>query len=299
MRFAGEMAALGTAVCWATGSTLFASAGQRIGSLVLNRLRLTAAAVLLAAALLFTRGAPWPTWASPEQIALLALSGLIGFVLGDNYYFRSLVILGPGRATLIASLAPLFTAVLAWPLLGEIPGPLAALGMALTLGGILFVLWQRGHRQAAHVEGSVAMGVIAGVLGAIGQAVGYVISKQALRSGDLDPLSATVIRVISALLGVWMLALLQGAAVRSLAALRDRRATLFMIGGAVAGPFLGVTLSLAALKYIEAGVAASITSIFPVLALLLSAYFYGERMSWRIVGGTLVAVMGVVVLFLR
>lgn len=298
MRFAGEFAALGTAVCWAAGSNFFAAAGRRMGSAVLNRLRITVAAALLGTALLVMRGSPWPTWATSTQVGLLALSGLIGFVFGDTYYFRSLVILGPGRAALLASLAPLFTVLLAWPLLGEIPGPLALLGMALTLGGIFWVLWERGRRESMHVEGSVAVGVVAGVLAAIGQAGGYVISGLALRTG-LDPLSATVVRIAAAVVGVWALALAQGGVVRSFEALRDRRGTLFMVGGAVSGPFLGVTLSLTALKFIEAGVAASITAIYPLLTLLLASRFHGERMTPRALGGTAIAVAGVVVLFLR
>jgi drug/metabolite transporter (DMT)-like permease len=298
VRFAGEFAALGTAVCWAAGSNFFAAAGRRMGSAVLNRLRITVAAALLGTALLVMRGSPWPTWATSTQVGLLALSGLIGFVFGDTYYFRSLVILGPGRAALLASLAPLFTVLLAWPLLGEIPGPLALLGMALTLGGIFWVLWERGRRESMHVEGSVAVGVVAGVLAAIGQAGGYVISGLALRTG-LDPLSATVVRIAAAVVGVWALALAQGGVVRSFEALRDRRGTLFMVGGAVSGPFLGVTLSLTALKFIEAGVAASITAIYPLLTLLLASRFHGERMTPRALGGTAIAVAGVVVLFLR
>ena len=136
MKYAGELAALGTAMCWAMGSNLFAGAGQRMGSAVLNRLRITTAFVLLALTLLVTRGAVWPVWATGRQTVLLALSGLIGFVFGDRHYFRSLVILGPGRASLLASTAPVVTVLLALPLLGEKPGPLALLGMALTLGGL-------------------------------------------------------------------------------------------------------------------------------------------------------------------
>jgi drug/metabolite transporter (DMT)-like permease len=298
MRYAGEFAALGTAVCWAAGSNLFAAAGQRLGSAVLNRLRISVAALLLGTALFALRGSPWPTWASPAQVGLLAASGLIGFVFGDTYYFRSLVILGPGRAALLASLAPLFTVAIAWPLLGELPGPLALLGMALTLGGIFWVLWTHEQQAHRHVEGSARAGVVAGVLAAVGQAAGYVLSKLALRGG-LDPLSATVIRIAAAVVGVWALALVQREALRSLGALRDRRGALFMVGGAVAGPFLGVTLSLTALQYVQAGVAASLTAIYPVLTLLLAARFHGERLTLRTLAGTAVAVAGVVVLFLR
>jgi drug/metabolite transporter (DMT)-like permease len=298
MRFAGEFAALGTAVCWAAGSNLFAAAGQRMGSVVLNRLRITVACGFLGLALLVTRGSPWPVWATPAQVGLLALSGLIGFVVGDAYYFRALVILGPGRAALVASLAPLFTALLGWPVLGEIPGSLALLGMALTVGGIAWVLWERGRSERTHVEGSVLVGVLAGVLGAAGQAGGYVISKLALRSG-LDPLSATVIRICAAAVAVWAIATAQGQVGRSARALRDRRGAWFMVGGAFCGPFLGVTLSLTALTFIEAGVAASITAFYPVLAILLAARFHGERLTMRTLVGALVAVAGVVVLFMR
>ena len=298
MRFAGEFAALGTALCWATGSNLFAAAGRRMGSVVLNRLRITVAAAFLCTALLVFRGSPWPTWASGSQIALLAASGLVGFAFGDTYYFRALVILGPGRAALLASLAPLFTLAIAWPLLGEAPGPLALLGVALTLGGIFIVLRESERREHPHVEGSAFVGVVAGVLGALGQAVGFVISKLALRSG-LDPLSATVVRVTVAMLGIWGLAALRGEAAGSFAALRDRAAARFMVGGAFFGPFLGVTLSLYALQHIEAGVAASITACYPLPTILISARFHGERITARSLVGALATVVGVVVLFLR
>lgn len=298
MRFAGEFAALGTAFCWAAGSNVFAAAGRRMGSVVLNRLRITVACVFLGAALAIVHGAPYPVWATGWQIGVLALSGLIGFVFGDTWYFRSLVILGPGRAALLASTAPIFTAVLGLPVLGETLGPMALLGMALTLGGVFWVVLERGGAAPAHAEGSAALGVLAGVLGALGQAGGYVLSKMALRTG-IDPLSATVIRVTSAAAAVWILAAAEGQVRRTLGGLGDRRAAAFMAAGAFLGPFMGVTLSLVALQYIKAGVAASITAFYPVLTLFIAARFHGERLTARALLGALIAVAGVVVLFLR
>ncbi len=298
MRFAGELAALGTAACWATGSNFFAAAGRVMGSRVLNRLRITTACLLLGAALLATRGAPWPVWATQPQVALLALSGLIGFVFGDTWYFRSLVILGPGRAALIASSAPIFTALIAWPVLHEQPGPLVVLGMAMTLGGIAWVVFERSDVAHEHAEGSVMVGIGAALLGAIGQAGGYVLSKMALKTG-IDPLSATVIRVSSAAAVIWVLAVFERAVPETLAALKDRRSSAFMFGGAFMGPFMGVTLSLTAIRYIDTGVAASITAIYPIFAMLIAARFHGEKLTVRAMLGALLAVAGVVVLFLR
>src|SRR5262245_26265644 len=136
MRFEGEFAALATAFCWGAGSNFFAAAGRSMGAVVLNRLRISMALVFLAAALLITHGSPWPTWATGSQVTLLGASGLIGFVFGDNFYFRSLLVLGPGRASMMACLAPPLTALFAVPLLGEKLGPLAFLGMGLTLTGV-------------------------------------------------------------------------------------------------------------------------------------------------------------------
>ena len=298
MLYSGELAALGTAVCWAGSSNLFATAAEKMGSRVLNRLRITAAWGFLTVALWLVYRAGWPTWASAPATLALALSGMIGFIFGDSFGFRSIVILGPGRASLLAATAPLFTTALAWPILHQRPGPLALLGMALTISGTAFVLSTPSRRREGHGEGGIAMGIASGLLGAIGQAGGYVLSKLALLTG-LDPLSGTVIRVGCACVAIWVMAGMSRQVVPTLSALRDGRSTLFMLGGALLGPCLGVLLSLTALHLIEAGVAASITAVSPLFAMLIAARFHGERFTWRTLVGSLVAVAGIVVLFRR
>ena len=161
-----------------------------------------------------------------------------------------------------------------------------------------WVIGARSDIQHEHAEGSAAMGVLAGVLGALGQAVGYVLSKDALRSG-IDPLSATVVRVSTAVVAIWILAVFMRQVPQTLAALRDRRASAFMVGGAFCGPFMGVTLSRTALRFIDAGVASSITAVYPVFTMFIAARAHNERLTWRALAGALVAVAGVVVLYLR
>jgi uncharacterized membrane protein len=299
MQYIGQLAALGTALCWGAGANLFAAAGARFGPQALNRLRIAFALVFLATALLVTRGVLWPTWATPFQVGVLGLSGLVGFAFGDGFGFVSILNLGPGRATLVASLGPLFTVAFAWPLLGERPGPLLLLGMALLLGGLTWVLLERVHETHEEARGLAAIGIFAGVMGAIGQAGGYVLSKIALKTG-IDPLSATLIRVTAATIALWGWALVRGQAVPTLAAARgDRVGTAFAAGGAFLGPFLGVTLSLFALTKIEAGTASAITAFFPIVAILIAMRFHQEKVTPRLILGALVAITGVIVLFLH
>ena len=79
----GELAALGTAVCWAGSALSFDAAGRRIGSLSVNLLRLPIALTALAAVGYVTRGLPLPTDATAEAWLWLSVSGLIGFAFGD------------------------------------------------------------------------------------------------------------------------------------------------------------------------------------------------------------------------
>jgi len=125
-----------------------------------------------------------------------------------------------------------------------------------------------------------------------------VLSKMALRTG-IDPLSATVIRVTAAMVAIWIMTAAGREVRETLGALRDRRASAFMAAGAFLGPFMGVTLSLTAIRFIETGVAASITAIYPIFAMLIAARFHGERLTARALLGALLAVAGVVVLFLK
>lgn len=301
MRFAGELAALGTAACFASGANLFAAAGRRMGSHVLNRLRITTALAFLMIALHIKQDAWWPVWVTPTALVALSLSGMVGFVFGDAWNFRAMVILGPGRASLLAATAPLFTTALAWPILHQQPGPMSLAGMVLVFIGVAFAITSRSRRQAAladHAEGSERMGVIAGLLGAFGQAGGMVLSKIGLRTG-IDPLPATVVRVTAAVITIWLLTIAQRQFKSTLGAMRDGKATAFMAAGAVMGPVIGVTLALTSLHYIEAGVSASITALAPLLAMLIAARFHGERLSWRAFVGALIAVAGVILLFRR
>ena len=300
MRFAGELAALGTAVCWAAGANLFASAARRLGPTTLNRLRLAFAVGFLALALLVVRGSPWPTWATGAQLAILAVSGLVGFAFGDHHGFRAFVLLGPGRATLVASVWPLLATLAAWPLFGERPGPLALLGMALLFAGLAWVLLEpRRDAASPAARGATIAGIVAGLLAAVGQSGGYLLSKLALDTG-IDPLSATLVRAVAGLVALWGWALVRGEVEATITTVRaDRAGTAFAAAGAFAGPFLGVTLSLVALGYVATGVAATITSFFPVLTILMARIFHHEPITPRLILGALIAVAGVIVLFVR
>jgi drug/metabolite transporter (DMT)-like permease len=71
------------------------------------------------------------------------------------------------------------------------------------------------------------------------------------------------------------------------------------IGGAIFGPYLGITFSLIAIMYTKVGIAATLIATVPILMLPLVRIIYKERLSWHAIVGACVAVGGVAILFLR
>lgn len=301
----GELAALLTAVLWTTCSVLFASAGRRIGALSVNAFRIIVAIVLLAIAHLLLQGSLFPD-ANRDQWLYLSLSGVIGLALGDFCYFRSLVLIGPRRGVLLMALAPIFSTVSAFIMLGELLRPWAILGVVTTMAGIVIVILEsdRSSGEAVVTREHKLAGVLLGLGGAAGQGTGLVISKYGMvnaasdASEALDPLGATLIRMLAAAAFLWIAIGFSGQAGRILRTYRDLGAVLRSSAGAFTGPFLGVWLSMVAVRYTVAGVAMTLMTLMPVLVIPYVRLVYGQRTSRRGLAGAIVAVIGVAILFL-
>ena len=304
---AGELAALGTAGCWVVTAISFERAGKRIGSLSLNLIRLLMALVPLSLFGLFTRGHALPIDADPAAWAWLSLSALIGLVIGDLCLFRAFVLIGPRLATLIMASVPVWTTAFGFVLLGETLGARELLGVALTVGGIGWAIATRPHPSAEQAPAADASergrgpgdirsnGVLLAFAGALGQAGGLVASKHGM--GDYDPFAATQIRVLAAVLGFAALVTVSRWWPRVITAVRDSKAMLPTAVGAIAGPFLGVGLSLLAVQLAPTGVAASLMATTPILMLPI-ARLRGESIGVAGLLGAVLAVLGIALLLL-
>jgi drug/metabolite transporter (DMT)-like permease len=63
------------------------------------------------------------------------------------------------------------------------------------------------------------------------------------------------------------------------------------------GPFLGVWLSLIAIQRTEVGVASTLMGLSPIFLLPIGYLVFSERFGWRAVSGTMIAMVGVWLLF--
>jgi len=139
----GEFAALLTTLFWTITALAFETASKRIGSMHVNLLRLGLATILLSVFSFFYRGLFLPLDADMHTWLWLAVSGIVGFIIGDYCLFRAYVITGARVAMLMMTLAPVFAAFTAWVMLGEVMSGKSLLAMFITLSGIALVIFTR------------------------------------------------------------------------------------------------------------------------------------------------------------
>lgn len=309
--YLGETAALITSLSFAVVSTIFTFAGRLVGSGTVNRTRLLFALLILAAVHGAVFGVPLPIGADPARWGWLALSGVVGLALGDAFLFRAFLLIGTRLSMLLMSLAPVLAALLAWIFLNERLSSGQIMGIALTVGGVAWVVSDSGRAagRAAQTlavgavppggEGrrSYSLGLLMGLLGATGQAVGLILAKSGLQ-GDFSPLSGNVIRMAGATVAIWLFTILRFRAHEPFLRIRAApRALWLILAGAIVGPVIGVSFSLLAVQQTQVGVASTLIATTPVFLLPVGHFLFKERFGWQAVVGTFLAIAGIWRLF--
>jgi drug/metabolite transporter (DMT)-like permease len=297
--YLGELAGLATSIMWSGTSTFFTLAGRKIGSVVLNRIRLFFAFMFLMVTHWILYGQPVPIGADGFRWVWLSVSGVIGLVLGDAFLFQAFVLIGPRLSMLLMSLAPVIATVVSWVFLDEVLGGLQISGIGVTVLGIVLVVSDRPRVNNTKAENrDYLRGLLFGFGGAAGQALGLVTSKLGL-VGEFSALSGNVIRMLAAVTTMWFLTLIIGQAGTTVRRfLEAGSARYYVLGGAIFGPFLGVWLSLIAVQHTEVGVASTLMSLAPIFLLPVGRFLFHEQIGWKAIGGTVVALTGVAILFL-
>jgi drug/metabolite transporter (DMT)-like permease len=296
MNYVGEICALLTACCWSGSALAFSAAALRVGSIRLNVTRLLMAAVLLFVTVVI---AGIDIHLSSSQLRNLAISGIVGLVIGDTYLFKSYENIGARMGMLIMSVAPAMSALLAYLFLGEVLGWMGAVGMGVTLLGIAAVVLERREVLTGSRRVRV-LGIFYGFIAAAGQGAGLVLAKMAFNEGPVNGFVASLIRISSAVIVIFPLARLAGEYSDSISIYtKDKRALWLTILGSFLGPFLGITLSLVSVTYTTVGIAATLMATVPILMLPLVKFVLKEDVSWRALAGAVIAVGGVAILFLR
>lgn len=289
----GEISALTAALLWTISSLLWRKI--HLSAWTMNLAKNILGSLMLCGHLLFTSlvfSRP-VLEASVGSVGYLFGSGMVGVVIGDTLYFRSLQILGPRRALMVATISPLFSVVLGWFVLGEVLASHALIGMVLTIGGVVAVV---GDRAAAVespnlIPGQLWQGVACGVAGALCQAVGGVMSRIGTR--DCSGLEAACYRVGLATIVMLVVWAFSANRRRVMNSLMHPKVLRVLVPATIVGTWLGILFSQIAYKFSDVAIAQTLLSTCPLFAVPLVWLADRNRISMWSILGTVIAIVGV------
>jgi drug/metabolite transporter (DMT)-like permease len=221
---------------------------------------------------------------------------VVGIGFGDTAYFNALNCIGARRTLLFETLAPPLSAVLALIFLHERLSVSAWLGIGLTIVGVIWVILERTPDTQGNIR--PLQGSLYGLLAAIGQSSGAVLSRAALVNTEIDSLWSTLIRLVGGTIALLIWIQLQHQTCEIVKPLRDRRLLGIIAGTAFISTYLGIWLQQTSLKYATTGIAQALSSTSPLFVLPI-ARILGDRISLRSILGVLIALVGVSLLFYR
>ena len=307
MQYVGELISIGVAFSWTATALLSEFGSKRMGNLTLNVMRM--AITLIFSGILFwvMGGTPLPAKASTEAYMWMALSGLVGYVIGDFCLFQCYIIIGSKFGQLFMTLAPIAAAITAWFTLGQEIRPQAMLAMVVTLAGIAISVLGRGDNNKLSLKLPLA-GVLFAIGAAVCQGVGLVLSKIGMNHYEaslttalapwLLPFHANFFRCVAGVIGFALLmAFREGFAPLS-KGIKDSKGMTAAVMTTIFGPFVGVGASLLAVQYTAAGIASTLMALTPIIIILPAYWIFKQPITAKSLLGAIISVIGVSLFFL-
>jgi len=284
----GVFAALGTALCWAIAARLFSGIGNAFSPLTMNFWKGLISIALLSVVLIAVQ----PALFSTNAVIWLLVSGFIGIGIGDTCFFKALQSIGDSQAVLVAeTLAPLFTALFAMAFIGEWITWQQWIGVAVVLFSVDMVIKAR-KRSATHVFAT--SGYLYGVGAALCQAVGAVVSRDILGSGDVDAASAAFLRLVGGM--VFVVPFIAVTKTRWLPVItKGKRVWPAFVVATLLGTTAAIYLQMFAFAYAKAAVVQTLIATSALMSLGV-AFVLGEKATKATLLWSVIALVGVGIL---
>jgi len=285
---------------WSVSVVCATRSTRYLGSAVANLTRLCLATALLA---LWAHG--FGKGLGGAGLWFFVLSGFVGFGLGDVALYEALPRLG-SRLTLLmaACLAAPIGALIEWLWLGTTLTAMQMVAGIVILAGVVVGLAPRNHVHLNRKH--LLSGIVFGVLAAMGQGGGAVLSRKAFfvsaQAGlTIDGGTAAYQRIIG---GIGVAAIYfaflraRGIHTDNVNTLEWRKASPWVIINTLGGPVLGVSCYQWALSTTPSGIVLPIVATLPLAVIPFAYRFEGDRPGWQSVIGGIIAVAGVIALTL-
>lgn len=289
----GEFAALGAALCWTICSIAFESASRKTGSLPVNFLRIFIAFIFMGIILSFKKISFIPIEATNNAWFFLSVSGIIGFVIGDQLLFKSFTIIGSKIAMIIMTFVPPCTVILGSIFLNEYLTTYKLLAIAITIIGILIVILNKKtdfklDNKKKHI------GFLFAFIGAVSQASGMILAKTGLE--NIEAYTGTQIRLIGGLIGFIPLILFTRSYKNIINAIKNIPAFKTILFGTVI-TLIGVMLSLVSIQNTYTGISATLMAVSPIMMIPATYIAFKQKTNFIEILGASIGLIGIAILF--
>lgn len=310
MHLLGETIALSVAFSWTITALCSEVASKRLGSLQLNVIRMVLSILMLATTIWIFTGSPYPSFMDGKAFFWLSLSGFVGYVLGDYCLFNAYILIGSRFGQLFMTLAPPSAAIAGLIVLNEQLTLQQYIGMLVTLSGIGISVLNKGNSTRKLQLKLPLKGILLGIGAGIGQGIGLVLSKIGMNYyaltipegaenvRELMPFTSTMVRALTGIIGFSLLMAFRREFKTLHTALHDKKGMWAALGATITGPFIGVSLSLMAVQYTEAGVASTLMALTPVIILWPAHVIFKQPVTTKEIIGAFISVLGVSLFFI-
>ena len=295
----GVVAALVTASLWALTAMMVKVEARRVSVLSINAYRATVGMVALLTAFFLLRDPRTLLEISPTSYAVLGVSVLLGMVGGGTCNFLAIMRIGLGRAFPISGAYPLLTIVIASTLFqDEQMGPAELVGALLVLGGVILVAVPSTKLTSPLDRRNNLIGVGLAVAAAIFWALSSIVTK--IGMSGLELLTATAIRLPMAAVALWLLLVVREGWPPTTPPWRlTRVSALSIVVAGLLGPALSNYLWMLGIQEIGAARTDVLAATGPIFAVILAAVVLREPVSRRVIAGTLLSVVGIMLVVAR
>ncbi len=285
------LAAFGASAGWATGIVLAQVPARRIGAFEFTRIQLVACAAIMGALcslLGYWPSVDWRHWPS------FAASICIGIILGNLAMIECLRRGGPRQTELLLSLKAPLVAAMAFVWLGESLSAMDILGAGVILAGLFLAIFFGGGDQGVPARGNRGAVIALGVAATLCQGFGFLVMKPAMLAGT-EPLAASAIRLLGAGFVISVVALWPAPVLRSRCDMSPGLLGKTILPGVI-GYGVSSSLLLYAFANYDAGIAAVLGSLSPVLVLPILWFRDGRAPTPQATFGAVLAVTGTAIL---
>ena len=294
-----------TVLCWSCASFSSSRIARILGAGRANRARLSLALIPLLA---------WYLWQMPALPLYVMMWFVVGGIchlgLGDLALYGNYRLVGPRLSLLLClCLAAPLAIIIEWICFDEVLTGLQVVLCGAVLLSVAFALAPRERQR--YPSGTIWRGCVLGLLSALGQCLGGVITRYAYslmpEGMHIDGMSAAALRVGGGVIIVWLVFAWQQ--FRPLAEVPQHYSQAingkkqhtqawwpWLLSATIAGPIIGVSALQVAYAQIPSGIVLAILATLPLAVIPWAWVLDGDKPSIRSLVAGLVAVLALVAL---